>query len=313
MAVLAGLAAVWMAPGGAAAPGEPAAGAAAPDTVVRGRYVFQAAGCAGCHTDRKGKGALLAGGRKLETPFGVFYSPNITPDPEHGIGRWSDADFIRALRLGVAPDGSHYFPVFPYPAYTRITDRDLRDLKAYIFSLPPVARPNRPHEVDPPFGWRFLVPAWKWLYFTPGPLRADPRRSDQWNRGAYLVEALGHCAECHTPRGPLGGFKAGMALAGNPEGPDGALVPNITPDEETGIGRWSASDVETVLTLGMRPDGDFVESGMDEVVENTTGRLTPADLDAIMAYLKSLPPVHNDVRAKKQAGQGRAGESRERR
>ena len=144
-------------------------------------------------------------------------------------------------------------------------------------------------------------------------MRADPGRSDPWNRGAYLVEALGHCAECHTPRGPLGGFKAGMALAGNPEGPDGALVPNITPDEETGIGRWSASDIETVLTLGVRPDGDFVESGMDEVVENTTGRLTPADLDAVMAYLNSLPPVHNDVRAKKKAGQGRTGGSRGRR
>ena len=132
----------------------------------------------------------------------------------YGIGKWGDRDFIRALRQGVAPDGRHYFPVFPYPSYTGITDRDLLDLKAYLFTRPPAKTANKPHDTAPPFGWRFLVPLWKALHFTPGPFRADPGRSGQWNRGAYLVTALGHCGECHTPRDGLGGAKAGMALAG---------------------------------------------------------------------------------------------------
>ncbi len=122
----------------------------------RGKYLFDAAGCAACHTDKKGKGAPLAGGRRLKTPFGVFTSPNITPDPQHGIGKWSDEDFIRAMRLGVAPDGRHYFPVFPYPSYTGITDADILDIKAYLFTRPPAATPNEPHDVSPPFGWRFF-------------------------------------------------------------------------------------------------------------------------------------------------------------
>ena len=166
--------------------------------VARGEYVFHAAGCVGCHTVKLGKRALLAGGRTLKTPFGVFHSPNITPDAEHGIGTWSEADFVRAMRFGVAPDGSHYFPVFPYTSYTRMTDDDLRGLWVYIRSLPPVGQKNKPHQVKPPFGWRFLVAFWKWLYFTLGPFRPDPARSAAWNRGAYLVDVLGHCGECHT-------------------------------------------------------------------------------------------------------------------
>lgn len=267
----------------------------AAESAGRGAYLFAAAGCANCHTDKAGKGAPLAGGRRLKTPFGDFYSPNITPDPEHGIGRWSEDDFQRALRDGVAPDGSHYFPVFPYASFTLMTDRDIRDLRAYIFSLGPRATPNKPHRVDPPFGWRFLVPFWKWLYFTPGPFTPDPGRNNRWNRGAYLVRALGHCGECHTPRGWLGGPRDGMDMAGTGQGPQGGSIPNITPDAETGIGRWSDSDYHSLLKMGMTPDGDFVDGAMGEVVENTTSRLNESDLQAMIHYLKSLPAVDNRV------------------
>ncbi len=272
--------------------------AAGEDAIARGRYLFNAGGCAGCHTDVKGKGPPLAGGRALKTPFGVFYSPNITPDPEHGIGAWTDDDFMRAMRHGLAPDGTPYFPVFPYPSYTGITDDDLGDLKAYIFSLAPVAKPNRGHEVKTPFGWRFLVYGWRWLYFEPGPFRPDPKRDEAGNRGAYLVEALAHCAQCHTPRNALGALDHGQSFAGTTDGPDGDLVPNITPDRETGIGRWTDDDLDSLFRQGMIPDGDFVGGAMAEVVENTTAHLDESDLRAVIAYLRALTPIHHKVESK---------------
>ncbi len=267
--------------------------AADPAQLERGQYLFNAADCAPCHTNIKEKGALLAGGRPLKTPFGTFYSPNITPDPRHGIGGWSDAEFVRALREGVSPAGDHYFPVFPYTSFTRITDQDLLDIKAYIFSLPPVPQPNRDHEVDFPFGWRFTLGAWKALNFTEGAFTPDPTQGAEWNRGAYLVQALGHCGECHTPRDWLGGFDTDRTLAGNRDGPDGEKVPNVTPDPETGLGNWPRSAVISVFKSGMLPDGDFVGSGMGEVVEFSTSRLTDADRQAIAIYLESLSPIHN--------------------
>ena len=275
------------------------ASAADDGAIARGRYLFDAGGCAGCHTDTAGKGPLLAGGRALKTPFGVFYSPNITADPEHGIGGWTEDDFVRAMRQGLAPDGTPYFPVFPYPSYTGITDDDLRDLRAYILSLAPVAKPNRTHQVKAPFGWRFLLYGWRWLYFEPGPLRPDAERDKAWNRGAYLVEALAHCAQCHTPRNALGALDPERPFAGTAEGPDGDLVPNITPDRETGIGRWSDDDLDSLFRMGMTPEGDFVGGSMTEVVENTTGRLSESDLRAVIAYLRGLPPVHHTVESKK--------------
>ena len=269
--------------------------AAEEDAVARGKYIFEAAGCAACHTDTANGGALLAGGRKLDTPFGTFYSPNITPHADHGIGTWTDDQFHDALRHGVAPDGNHYFPVFPYPSYTGMTDADIRDLKAYIFTLPPAPRPNKEHEVSPPFGWRFLMTFWKWLFFDPGPLVPDPAIEARLNRGAYLVRAMGHCGECHTPRNMFGALDQEMSFAGTSQGPGGGVVPNITPDRETGIGSWSADDLDTLFTLGMTPDGDFVGGEMGEVVENTTSRLTPDDRDAMIAYLRSLSPISNRV------------------
>jgi mono/diheme cytochrome c family protein len=277
----------WAAPAGAQQASDPAA-------VERGAYVFNAAGGCSCHTDVENQGQHLAGGRALATPFGTFYAPNITPDPATGIGSWSDVDFVRAMREGEAPDGSPYYPAFPYPAFTGMTDADLLDLKAYLFAQPAVANANREHELDAPFGWRFLMRGWRMLYFTPGPFVPDPVRSEALNRGAYLVEAMGHCGECHTPRGALGGLDHDLWLAGAADGAEGDATPNITPDAETGIGSWSDDAVRSVLSTGMLPDGDFVGGAMAEAVEGFR-HLTPADLDAIVAYLRAVPPVHNQI------------------
>lgn len=262
---------------------------------TRGKYLFDAAGCGGCHTDTKHKGAFLAGGLRLQTPFGSFYSPNITPHKEYGIGNWSDDDFVRAATYGIGPDGRHYFPVFPFPSFTGISRQDLIDIKSYIFTTPAVGKPNRNHDVSAPFGWRFLNVFWKWLFFHPGPFVADPARTPEWNRGAYLVEALSHCGECHTPRNLLGAINRNMALAGTADAPDGGIVPNITPDKETGIGNWSPDELRDLLKDGMLPDGDFVGDSMAEVVENTTSRLTDGDINAMISYLLSQKAIFNPL------------------
>lgn len=271
----------------------PVAGWADETAVERGRYLMAAGGCYACHTDTKNKGEPLAGGTAIKTPFGTFYGPNITPDPTYGIGKWSDADFIRALREGIGPDGRHLFPAFPYTSFTKITDSDLKDLKAYIFSVKPVAKPSRPHDIGFPFNIRVLQVFWRWLYFTPGPFKPDPAKSAEHNRGAYLVQALGHCGECHTPRTRLGGLEADRAMAGTFNAPENALIPNITPDPETGLGKWSEEDYVNALKTGMLPDGDFVGSLMTPVINEGTSKLTDADLKAVVAYLRSLPPIHN--------------------
>ncbi|MGF7174232.1 c-type cytochrome [Azospirillum doebereinerae] len=281
-----------LAAGGAWAGGAGAGGAwaAEPDPVARGAYVFQAAGCLGCHTDEKAGGLPLAGGRALKTPFGTFFTPNITPDPANGIGRWTDADFVRAFREGRRPDGAALFPAFPYASYTRMTDRDLLDLKAYLFAQPAAPVANKPHDLTPPFSWRFLVPAWQWMYLTPGPVPDDPARPAAWNRGRYLVDALGHCGECHTPRSLLGGLDADRYLGGNPDGPDGDKVPNITAHPK-GVGGWSDGDVGLLLEAGLTPEGDVVGGAMGEVIRNSTSKLTAEDRAAIVAYLKTVPPL----------------------
>ncbi len=266
------------------------ASAADPDEIARGAYLANAADCEACHTDREHGGQPYAGGRALATPFGTFYSPNITPDPETGIGRWSDEQFLRALRDGVRPDGANYFPVFPYPSFTKITDADARAIKAYLFSLPAVRQANRTHDVSFPVSWRFLQDGWKLLFFSPGPFRPEPERSEAYNRGAYLVTALAHCDECHTPRNWFGATEPDRFLAGNPNGPDGKKVPNITPDRKTGIGNWSEDDIIGVLADGHTPDFDKVGGAMAEVVKSTS-RLTDADRRAIALYLRSLPAI----------------------
>lgn len=268
-----------------------AAGAFAQGDARRGEYLAKAAGCLGCHTEAKKDAVPYAGGRALKTPFGTFYGPNVTPHPMAGLGRWSEADFVRAMRLGLRPDGAHYFPAFPYPSFTRIRDSDLRDLWAYLRSLAPNPRASQPHELRFPFGWRILVIGWKWLFFNPGAFVDDPKRAPPVNRGAYLVEALGHCGECHTPRNFLGGPKRDRFLAGAAKGPDGKSVPNLTPAR---LKKWNDAELKDFLQTGLTPDGDVAAETMGEVVRNTTGQLVAADLAAVIAYLRALRPLANE-------------------
>ncbi|MBI2295929.1 MAG: cytochrome c, partial [Betaproteobacteria bacterium] len=233
-----------------------------------------------------------AGGRALKTPFGTFYGPNITPHPQAGIRRWTETDFIRAMRLGVRPDGAHYYPASPYPSYTKISDADLRDLWAFLRALPPSGRTNQAHDLHFPFHWRFIIPIWKWLFFTPGPFVSAPGFSQVANRGAYLVQALGHCGECHTPRNFLGGPKRHRFLAGG-KAPDGKRVPNLTP---TRLKKWSDAELKEFLLTGLTPDSDAAAETMDVVIRHTTSQLTPEDLAAVMAYLRSLPPLADEPR-----------------
>jgi mono/diheme cytochrome c family protein len=252
---------------------------------ANGQYLAKAGGCVGCHTDTKPGSVPFAGGRALETPFGVFYGPNITPHRQNGLGAWSDEDFKRAIRHGERRDGSHYFPAFPYPSFTGMTDRDIADLWAYLKTLPPAGQANREHALRFPFGWRFLITGWKLLYFTPGPLAEVPAASPAVGRGAYLVRVLGHCGECHTPRTAMGGPRNDSLFAGAKiaEG----KVPNLTP---TRLKKWKDSDLKEYFHSGTTPGGDIAVEPMNEVINNTTSQLTKEDIDAVIAYLRSLPP-----------------------
>jgi mono/diheme cytochrome c family protein len=256
----------------------------------RGEYLIKAGGCKGCHTEEKKDAVPFAGGLALKTPFGTFYGPNITPHPQAGIGRWSEADFIQAVRNGQRPDGAHYYPAFPYPSFTKIVDGDLRDMWAYLRSIPQSARANQEHDLRFPFGFRILNLFWKWLFFTPGPFVADPAKSAVINRGAYLVDALGHCGECHSPRNFLGALKKSRYLGGG-KGTEGDGVPNLTPAR---LKKWSDAELMEALTTGIVPDGDFLADPMSEVVKNTLSVLTAPDITAMIAYLRSLPALPED-------------------
>lgn len=259
------------------------------EQVQRGKYLFHAALCEVCHTAKDGK--FLAGGRPIPSPFGTFYSPNITPDDQYGIGAWSDGDFVRALQEGVAPDGHHYYPAFPYTAYTKLHRRDILAIKAYLDTVDPVAQPNRDHDLSWYVGWRWTIGLWKWLYFEPGEFQPDPNHDDTWNRGAYLATAATHCAECHTPRTALGGLEEERRYAGAPDGPEGESTPNITPDKKTGIGTWTVSMLSFYLEIGMDPNGDFAGSLMAKVIDKGTGKLTEQDRKAIATYILSQPAI----------------------
>ena len=265
-------------------------GAFAQGDAKRGEYLSKVGGCVGCHTETRKDATPYAGGRALKTPFGTFYGPNITPHPVAGIGRWTPADFVRAMREGVRPDGAHYFPAFPYPSFTRIGDVDLRDLWAYLRSLKPSAQPSRPHELGIPYRWRFLLFFWKWLFFSPGAFQPDPGKSPLVNRGAYLVQALGHCGECHTPRNWFGAPKKNRFLAGAKLG-EGTNPSNLTP---TRLKRYGDGELKDILQSGLFPDGDVLGDTMAEVVRNTTSQLTAEDLTALLAYLRSLPPLPDE-------------------
>ena len=264
--------------------------------IERGAYLFKAAGCALCHTDTAHGGPALAGGRALKTDYGTFYTPNISPDPKYGIGAWTDADFLKALRKGVSPSGDDYYPTFPYTAFTLMSDDDILDIKAYLFTRMPVPKPNLAHDLDFPFSLRLTLIPWKILYFREGVFQGDPKRTTEWNRGAYLVTAVVHCGECHTPRNALGALIKGRRFAGVPDGPDGMNVPDITPHPDA-LGKWSTEDIATLLKDGITPDGDFVGHGMQDIVSDTAA-LTDSDRHAIAAYIKAVPPQPPPPKAK---------------
>lgn len=259
---------------------------------TNGERLFWAGGCGSCHAADKARGVektRLGGGLALKTPFGTYYAPNISPDPNSGIGEWSPAEFVTAMRLGVSPDGRHYYPAFPYTSYQRMSTADLLDLKSYLDTLPAVDNQVPAHDVPFPFNIRRGLGLWKLLYLDGEPFSPDPAASDAVNRGAYLVTGPGHCGECHTPRNAIGGFVAGRALAGA-KAPEGeGFVPNITP-HQSGLGAWSEADIAYALESGFTPDYDTLGGSMGSVQDNMA-HLPPADRAAIAAYLKSIPPL----------------------
>ncbi|WP_316167170.1 MULTISPECIES: cytochrome c [unclassified Bradyrhizobium] len=274
-----------------------AAATRAPD-LANGQEMFNIGGCASCHAVPNQPDRLkLGGGLPLSSPFGTFYAPNISPDPTDGIGRWSEAEFVNAVVRGVSPDGSHYYPAFPYPSYAAAKIDDVRDLFAYMKTLPPVAGASRAHDMPFPFNVRRTVGVWKLLFFDDRPFAANAARPAEWNRGAYLVNTLGHCAECHSPRNALGGIVSAQRLAGGPDPEGQGFVPNIT---QKGLADWSESDISYFLETGQLPDGDSAGGSMARVIRNTS-QLTPEDRKAMAVYLKSLPPVEGPPKPKKPA------------
>ncbi len=255
--------------------------------VERGRYLVTAGDCAVCHTDKDGQ--PFAGGRAFVLPFGTIYSSNITPDTAAGIGLWSDAEFVRALRHGVRDDGRDLYPAFPYTSYSKLSTDDMLAIRAYLNTLPPVAQSVRPNQLMFPFDQRWLMRGWKLLFLRAGTMTPDASRSAEWNRGAWLVEALGHCGECPPPRNLLYGLDNGRKLGG--EVVQGWRAYNITPDAKTGIGGWSAADIAAYLSTGHRLGRGVANGPMGEAVEASLSKLPASDLAAIATYLKSLPPV----------------------
>ena len=262
--------------------------------IKKGEYIFQASGGCSCHTKKINQGGFLAGGRSIKTPFGEFFSTNITPDIETGIGNWSDEDFMRAMKLGISPEGKYYFPVFPYTSFQLIKQKDLLALKAYIFSITPVNQENSINKLSLPIGRKIPMMFWKKFVWSAKQFQENSLRTKTWNRGAYLVQAIAHCSECHTPRNFLGGLNYKMLLAGSIEGPEGELAPNITPDLKTGIGSWSKVDISYFLKTGIKPDGDYTEGLMSELIDLGYQYLLDTDLKAIAEYISTLPPIENN-------------------
>lgn len=283
-----------------------AGGQAHTPNVDNGRYMYYAGGCASCHAapaSAKCDDPKIAddmkpvGGRCLKTEFGTFYVPNITPDQQTGIGKWSEADFLKAITKGVSPSGHNFYPAFPYTSYRLMKRDDLLDLWAFLKTLEPVASKVPAHDLGFPYNIRFGLNFWKFLYLDGEPFKPDPAKSNKVNRGAYLVEGPGHCGECHTPRNSLGGRDEKKKLSGAPNPEGEGFVPNITPDE-TGIGSWSESDIAFALQSGFKPDGDVMGGTMGEVQSNMA-KLTKEDREAIAAYLKSVPPIERKSSKKK--------------
>jgi mono/diheme cytochrome c family protein len=261
-----------------------------------GRTMFLAGGCASCHvTPNQPDKTSLGGGLTMKSPFGTFYAPNISPDPNDGIGRWSEADFVTAMVKGTSPDGQHLFPVFPYTSYARMRINDVRDLFAYLKSLPAVQKKSKPHDLRFPFNIRRTLGIWKLLFLDGETYKPDPTKNAAWDRGAYLVNGPGHCAECHSPRNALGGIIDSQRFAGGPDPSGEGWVPNIT---QHGLSNWSTEQIAKLLETGEFPDGDTVGGEMGKVIGNTS-KLSAQDRAAMAAYIKSLPPVEGPKKPEK--------------
>ena len=264
--------------------------------LANGQTVFNAGGCASCHaTPGQKDRLLLGGGLTMPSPFGTFHVPNISPDPNDGIGRWSEADFVTAVLKGTSPDGAHYYPAFPYPSYQHSSVDDVRDLFAYLKTLKPVQGRAPDHDLPFPFGVRRNVGVWKALFLNGDAPVSGGAQSDPHQRGAYLVNALGHCAECHSPRNMLGAIVETQRFAGGPDPEGKGYVPNIT---AKGIGDWSEDDLSYFLKTGETPDGDTTGGSMVQVVRNLS-QLSDGDRAAMATYLKSLAPIEGPPRTRK--------------
>ncbi len=255
-------------------------------TVARGAYLARLGNCMACHTDRGG--AAGAGGRAIDTPFGIVYASNITPDPVHGLGRWSADDFWRALHHGRSRDGRLLYPAFPYPNYTEVTREDADALYAWLRSVPPVARPNTPHALRFPYDTQAALAVWRTLYFRPGSYRPEAARSAQWNRGAYLVRGLGHCSACHTTRNALGASSDLMDLSGGLIPMQNWYAPSLASPAEAGVAHWRAEDVARLLRTGVTATATVL-GPMAEVVAGSTQHLSEEDALAMAAFLQALP------------------------
>jgi mono/diheme cytochrome c family protein len=269
--------------------------------VEKGKLIFAIGGCASCHmtpgqTDR----GILGGGLRLASPFGDFIAPNISSDTQDGIGAWRTIDLANAMMSGVGKNGEHLYPAFPYTSYHLARVEDVKDLAAYLRTLPAVKGKAAPHELPFPFNVRRSLGLWKTLFFRQTAFAPDPGKDAAWNRGAYLVNALGHCAECHSGRNLLGAIDADRRFAGAPDLEGKGFAPNLTSDP-SGLGKWSAKDIAELLKSGFTPEYDSVGGSMADVVRNTA-QLSDEDRLAMATYLKSLPPRPSPPRPKKPAG-----------
>lgn len=253
-------------------------------TIARGKSLTDAADCTSCHTSDAAQ--PFAGGKRIDTPFGGITSPNLTPDRATGIGAWSDEDFVRALHQGIAPDGSRYYPAFPYPSFTKISREDVLAIRAYLATLKPVSYSAPPPELIWPLNHRVLMRGWNLLFFKPGEFTENPQKSAEWNRGAYLVEGAAHCGACHTPKNMFGADKSGQRYGGGEI--DGWFAPRLDNAARSGLKSWSATDISEYLQSG-RNGKSHAGGPMAEVIVNSTSKMSDADVQAMAVYLKDLP------------------------
>jgi mono/diheme cytochrome c family protein len=270
----------------------PAPGSASTELLARGEYLARAGDCIACHTNPGGK--LFGGGRAMETPFGTFYSPNISSDKTYGIGAWTADEFYRMLHDGKSRDGSLLYPIMPFASYTKVTRADSDAIFAFLRSTPPIHEPNREHNLRFPYNQRSLLIGWRTLFFQPGEFKPDPAQSVEWNRGAYLVQGLGHCVMCHTPINALGGVSTSKEFQGGLIPMQDWYAPSLTSNKEAGLGEWSIDEIVQLLQTGVCTRG-AVYGPMAEVVTDSLQYLSDEDIRAMAVYLKSLPGHSTEV------------------